>query len=184
MTGAQIVTRVVANFAVIAILGQFAPGFTVESLRSLMVASLVLSVMASGLVWVVFALLPLTLGLLLLLPVNLGAFYLTAWLVPGFTIDGVGWAVLGTVLLGAINALLTDLLGRWLQPLSLLSSQEQAAMKRAVETLRSEHRAPTPEPKAEDEGTGETVVDTRIEKGGGGERADSARDSGSQSRKP
>ena len=115
MIGAQILTRIVANFSVIAILAVLAPGFTVDSLSALVVASLVLALVASLGVWIVFGLAPLTVGIVLLLPINLAALYLTSWLVPGFAVASAGWAVFATVLLGAVNALLSDVFVRWWQ---------------------------------------------------------------------
>jgi uncharacterized membrane protein YvlD (DUF360 family) len=116
MIGAQILTRVVANFSVIAILGALTPGFELTSPQALVTAALVLAMVASLGVWIVFALLPLRVGLALLLPINLGAFYATGWLVDGFAVRSLGWALAGTVLLGAVNALISDLFVRWWSP--------------------------------------------------------------------
>lgn len=116
MIGAQIVTRVIANFSAIAILGALTPGFEVETLQALVLAALVMAMLASLGVWVVFSLVPLRVGLALLIPINLGAFYATGWLVDGFAVRSLGWALAGTVLLGAINALLSDLFVRWWRP--------------------------------------------------------------------
>ena len=44
--------------------------------------------------------------------VNLLMLYLTSWIVNDFTIDGFGWAILATIIVWAVNAVLEAAFGR------------------------------------------------------------------------
>ena len=82
------------------------PGVHVDSWMALAVAALVLGVV-NAIVRPILTLLTLpitilTLGLFLLV-VNGIAFALAAWLVPGFGVDGFGWAVLGALLVSIFS---------------------------------------------------------------------------------
>ncbi len=85
------------------------PGLHIESGIALFVAALVLgfinAVVRPIMVLITLPITVLTLGLFYLL-VNGAAFALAALLVPGFTIDSGGWAVLGAVVFGLISWLI------------------------------------------------------------------------------
>lgn len=91
----------------LAITAAILPGVHVAGLGSLLVAALVLGFLNAVLKPVLVLLtLPLTV-------VTLGIFYvvlngilfaLGSVLVPGFTVDGLGWAVLGAVIMGLLSA--------------------------------------------------------------------------------
>jgi len=90
------------------------PGFHYRSWVSLAIAALVLGLL-NAIVRPIFFILTLpltilTLGLFLIV-LNAIMLELTAWLVPGFAIDGFGWACVGAVVL-AIISLVTNRIGR------------------------------------------------------------------------
>jgi putative membrane protein len=82
------------------------PGVQVDSLPALLVAAVVLGLVNAVVRPVLFVLtLPitlLTLGLFYLV-VNGLAFALAAFLVPGFTVRSVGWAILGALVVSAVS---------------------------------------------------------------------------------
>ncbi len=82
------------------------PGVHVSSLIALVVAGLVLglinAVIRPVLVILTLPITVLTLGLFYLV-VNGIAFGLAAWLVPGFNVDSLGWAVLGALVVGLVS---------------------------------------------------------------------------------
>lgn len=82
------------------------PGVTIDSLPALAVAAVVLGMVNAVIRPVLLVLtLPLTvmtLGLFYLL-VNGAAFALAAWIVPGFEVRSLGWAVLGAALVGLVS---------------------------------------------------------------------------------
>lgn len=90
------------------------PHFTYRSWISLALAAAVLGLLNAvvrPILW--FLTLPLTivtLGLFLLI-LNAIMLELTAWLVPGFDIDGFGWAILGALVLSVVS-LITNRIGR------------------------------------------------------------------------
>ncbi len=90
------------------------PNFTYRSWLSLAIAAAVLGLLNALVRPILFVLtLPLTvltLGLFLLI-LNAIMLELTAWLVPGFDIQGFGWAIVGAVVLSIIS-LVTDRIGR------------------------------------------------------------------------
>ena len=90
------------------------PNFYYEDWISLAIAALVLGLLNAIIRPILYVLtLPLTiitLGLFLLV-LNAIMLELTAWLVPGFDIDGFGWAILGALVL-AIVSLVTNRIGR------------------------------------------------------------------------
>jgi putative membrane protein len=85
------------------------PGVHVDSAAALLVGSLVLgfvnAVVRPALTVLTFPLTVLTLGLFYLV-VNGLAFGLAAWMVPGFTVGGFGWAVLGALVVSVLSALI------------------------------------------------------------------------------
>ena len=103
-------------FVITAALGSAAwvlPGVRIDSLPALLVGGLVLAIVNAWLRPVmVFFTLPLTfltLGLFLFV-VNGIAFGLAAWLVPGFSVAGLGWAIVGSVVVSLISLFLSWLL--------------------------------------------------------------------------
>lgn len=90
------------------------PNFYYEDWISLAIAALVLGLLNAIIRPILFVLtLPLTivtLGLFLLV-LNAVMLELTAWLVPGFDIDGFGWAIVGALVL-ALVSLVTNRIGR------------------------------------------------------------------------
>jgi putative membrane protein len=85
------------------------PGVHVSSLGVLLIAALVVglvnAVVRPALVILTLPITILTLGLFYLI-VNGVAFALSAGLVPGFTVDGFGWAVLGALVMSIVSGLI------------------------------------------------------------------------------
>ena len=82
------------------------PGVTVSSLTALAVAAVVLGVVNTivkpVLVLLTLPLTVMTLGVFYLI-VNGVAFALAAWIVPGFEVRSLGWAMLGAALVGFVS---------------------------------------------------------------------------------
>jgi putative membrane protein len=82
------------------------PGVTVSSLPALAVAAVVLGVVNTivkpVLVLLTLPLTVMTLGVFYLI-VNGVAFALAAWIVPGFEVRSLGWAILGAALVGFVS---------------------------------------------------------------------------------
>ena len=82
------------------------PGVTVSSLTALAVAAVVLGVVNTivkpVLVLLTLPLTVMTLGVFYLI-VNGVAFALAAWIVPGFEVRSLGWAILGAALVGFVS---------------------------------------------------------------------------------
>ncbi|MBE0565815.1 MAG: phage holin family protein [Krumholzibacteria bacterium] len=91
----------------LAITAAILPGVHVAGLGSLLVAALVLgflnAVLKPVLVLLTLPLTVLTLGIFYVV-LNGILFALGSVLVPGFTVDGLGWAVLGAVIMGLLSA--------------------------------------------------------------------------------
>lgn len=90
------------------------PNFAYRSWVTLAIAALVLgllnAIVRPVLFWLTLPITVLTLGLFLLI-LNAIMLELTAWLVPGFDINGFGWAIVGALVLSIIS-LVTDRIGR------------------------------------------------------------------------
>ena len=90
------------------------PGFTYRDWLSLAIAAAVLGLLNAIVKPILFVLtLPITvvtLGLFLLV-LNAIMLELTAWLVPGFGIEGFGWAILGALVLSIVT-LVTGRIGK------------------------------------------------------------------------
>ncbi len=82
------------------------PGVTIASLPALAVAAIVLgivnAVVKPVLVVLTLPLTVMTLGIFYLI-VNGMAFALAAWIVPGFEVRSMGWAMLGAALVGLVS---------------------------------------------------------------------------------
>ena len=82
------------------------PGVTIASLPALAVAAIVLGIVNAivkpVLVLLTLPLTVMTLGVFYLI-VNGMAFALAAWIVPGFEVRSLGWAMLGAALVGLVS---------------------------------------------------------------------------------
>jgi putative membrane protein len=98
--------------AALALTAWLLPGVHVASMPVLLVAALVLgflnAVLKPVLVLLTLPLTVLTLGLFYFL-LNAILFALGSVLVPGFTVDGLGWAFLGALLMSLISTVLSAL---------------------------------------------------------------------------
>ena len=114
ISAVSLLIRWILNTLALLVVVKFVPGFVYRDWISLAIAAAVLGLLNAivrPILW--FITLPitlLTLGLFLLI-LNAIMLELTAWLVPGFGIEGFGWAVVGALVL-AIISLFTDRIGR------------------------------------------------------------------------
>ncbi|MGZ8868447.1 MAG: phage holin family protein [Thermoanaerobaculia bacterium] len=110
----SLILRWLLNTLALLFVAWLVPNFYYRDLISLAIAALVLGLLNALVRPILFVLtLPLTivtLGLFLFV-LNAIMLELTAWLVPGFDIDGFGWAILGAVVLTLVS-LVTDRIGR------------------------------------------------------------------------
>ena len=110
----SLILRWLLNTVALLVVAWLVPNFYYRDLLSLAVAALVLGLLNALVRPILFVLtLPLTivtLGLFLFV-LNAVMLELTAWLVPGFDIDGFGWAIVGAVVLTLVS-LVTDRIGR------------------------------------------------------------------------
>ena len=108
------IIRWVLNTLALLLVVNVVPGFVYGGWLSLAIAAAVLGLLNAlvrPILW--FITLPITvitLGLFLLV-LNAIMLELTAWLVPGFGIEGFGWAVLEALVLSIVS-LVTDRIGR------------------------------------------------------------------------
>ena len=106
--------RWIVNTLALFVVANVVPGFRYDSWVSLAIAAAVLGLLNAIVRPILFVLtLPITLvtlGLFLLV-LNAIMLELTAWLVPGFDIDGFGWAMVGALVL-ALVSLVTNRIGR------------------------------------------------------------------------
>ena len=109
----SLILRWLLNTLALLVVAHIEPNFSYRSLWSLAVAALVLGLLNAIVRPLLFVLtLPLTivtLGLFLFV-LNAIMLELTDWLVPGFEIDGFGWAIFGAVVLTLVT-LVTDRIG-------------------------------------------------------------------------
>lgn len=106
--------RWVLNTLALLIVVHVVPGFGYRSILSLAIAAAVLGLLNALVRPVLFLLtLPLTIVTLGLFVIVLNAVMLelTAMLVPGFSIEGFGWAMLGAILLSLVS-FFTNRIGR------------------------------------------------------------------------
>lgn len=110
----SLIIRWVLNTLALLLVVNVVPGFVYRDWISLAIAAAVLGLLNAivrPILW--FITLPITvitLGLFLLV-LNAIMLELTAWLVPGFGIEGFGWALLGALVLSIVS-LVTDRIGR------------------------------------------------------------------------
>ena len=106
------VIRVLVNAAAIWLATRIVPGIAAESGGQILLAGLVLGLINALVRPVLLVLtLPLTLvtlGLFIFI-LNAICFALTAWLVPGFSVDGFWWALLGALLVSIVSWILNGL---------------------------------------------------------------------------
>jgi putative membrane protein len=109
----SLILRWILNTLALLLVAHVVPNFSYRSLMSLAIAALVLGLLNAIVKPLLFILtLPLTivtLGLFLFV-LNAIMLELTDWLVPGFEIDGFGWAIVGAVVLTLVT-LVTDRIG-------------------------------------------------------------------------
>lgn len=91
------------------------PGIGYQEPYQLLLASLLLGVLNAAvrpfLLFIALPLLVVTLGLFLIV-INALLLYFVGWIVPGFTIDGFGSAILGALIIGVIGLILNLFTGR------------------------------------------------------------------------
>ena len=110
----SLIVRWILNTLALLLVVNVVPGFTYRDWISLAIAAAVLGLLNAivrPILW--FITLPITiitLGLFLLI-LNAIMLELTAWLVPGFAIEGFGWAIVGALVLSIVS-LFTDRIGR------------------------------------------------------------------------
>jgi putative membrane protein len=109
-----LIVRWIVNTLALFVVVNIVPGYGYRSIVTLVIAAAVLGLLNTIVRPVLFVLtLPLTvvtLGLFLII-LNAIMLEITAWLVPGFRINGFGWAVVGAIVLGLIS-LVTSRIGR------------------------------------------------------------------------
>lgn len=110
----SLLIRWVLNTLALFLVVKIVPGFFYEDWVTLAIAAAVLGLLNAIIRPILFVLtLPLTvvtLGLFLLV-LNAIMLELTAWVVPGFDINGFGWAMVGALVLSIIS-LVTSRIGR------------------------------------------------------------------------
>jgi len=110
----SLIIRWIINTLALFVVVTIVPGFHYHSIVSLAIAAAVLGLLNAIVRPILFVLtLPLTIVTLGLFLVVLNAIMLemTSWVVPGFRINGFGWAIVGAVVLGIIS-LVTSRIGR------------------------------------------------------------------------
>ncbi|MFL6248867.1 MAG: phage holin family protein [Thermoanaerobaculia bacterium] len=110
----SLLIRWILNTLALFLVVTIVPGFTYRDWLSLAIAAAVLGLLNAIVRPVLFVLtLPITvvtLGLFLLI-LNAIMLELTAWLVPGFGIEGFGWAIVGALVLSIVT-LVTGRIGK------------------------------------------------------------------------
>lgn len=110
----SLLVRWILNTLALFLVVTIVPGFTYRGWLSLAIAAAVLGLLNAIVRPILFVLtLPITvitLGLFLLV-LNAIMLELTAWLVPGFGIEGFGWAILGALVLSVVS-MVTSRIGR------------------------------------------------------------------------
>ena len=109
-----LIIRWILNTLALFLVVTIVPNYSYRSWVTLAIAAAVLGLLNALVRPILFVLtLPLTvvtLGLFLLV-LNAIMLELTAWLVPGFDINGFGWAIVGALVLSIVS-LVTDRIGR------------------------------------------------------------------------
>ena len=108
----RFLARLVLNGLAIVVAAWLLPGIHITSTFAALLAGVILGFVNAIVRPVLFLLtLPLTLltlGLFIFI-VNALCFALTAWLVPGFTVDGFLWALVGALLVSVVSWILNGL---------------------------------------------------------------------------
>lgn len=109
-----LILRWIINTLALLLVAEVVPNYSYTSWVSLLIAAAVLGLLNAIIRPILFVLtLPLTvltLGLFLLV-LNAIMLELTAWLVPGFDVDGFGWAIVGALILSVVS-LVTNRVGK------------------------------------------------------------------------
>lgn len=110
----NLLIRWIINTLALLLVAHVVPNFHYRSWVSLAIAAAVLGIanvlVRPILVFLTFPLTVITLGLFLLV-VNAIMLELTAWIVPGFDINGFGWAIVGALVLSIVS-FFTNRIGR------------------------------------------------------------------------
>jgi putative membrane protein len=110
----SLVLRWIINTLALLLVAHVVPHFSYQSWVSLAIAAAVLGLLNTivrPILWLVtLPITVVTLGLFLLV-LNAIMLELTAWLVPGFAIDGFGWAIVGALVLSIVS-FFTNRVGR------------------------------------------------------------------------
>lgn len=110
----SLLIRWILNTLALFLVVTIVPGFTYRDWISLAIAAAVLGLLNAIVKPILFVLtLPITvvtLGLFLLV-LNAIMLWITAWLVPGFGIEGFGWAIVGALVLSVVS-LVTGRIGK------------------------------------------------------------------------
>lgn len=110
----SLLIRWILNTLALFLVATLVPNFSYTSWLSLAIAAAVLGLLNAIVRPILFVLtLPITIVTLGIFLIVLNAIMLeiTDWLVPGFEIDGFGWAIVGAIVLSLIS-LVTDRIGR------------------------------------------------------------------------
>ena len=90
------------------------PGVSCSGSGELVLASLLLGVLNAGvrpfLLFIALPLLVMTLGLFLIV-INALLLYFVSWVIPAFTIDSFGWALLGAFIIGLVSLISNGIIG-------------------------------------------------------------------------
>src|SRR5438105_14566301 len=112
----RFLARLVLNGVAIILAAYVLPGLHISGPLPALVAGVILGFVNAIVRPILFVLtLPLTLVTLALFIFVLNAicFALTAWLVPGFSVGGFWWALLGALLLGVVSCIMNVLVVGW-----------------------------------------------------------------------
>ena len=108
----RFLARLVLNGLAIVVAAWLLPGIHIPSTFAALLAGVILgfvnAIVRPVLFFLTLPLTLLTLGLFIFV-VNALCFALTAWLVPGFTIDGFLWALVGALLVSVVSWILNGL---------------------------------------------------------------------------
>jgi putative membrane protein len=108
----RFLARILLNGIAILVAAYFLPGLTIDGPEAALLAGAILGIVNALVRPVLFVItLPftlLTLGLFIFV-VNAACLALTAWVVPGFHVDGFWWAVIGALLVSIVSWVLNGL---------------------------------------------------------------------------
>jgi putative membrane protein len=104
--------RLMILMVAIAVVALIIPGVRFEGALALCLAALVLglanAILRPLLIFFTLPLVLLTAGLFIVV-INAGLLYLAAWVVPGFHVEGFGWALLASLIISVVSFVLNRL---------------------------------------------------------------------------